>query len=334
MPEIGGYIEFEHYNGSMLHAGNGFLKLNSGRSCLAHLILSRNIKHITLPYFLCETVKETCEKYGVETVFYHINSDFDPDFNIDQEWKNTDSKSNFVYIVNYYGQLTEPKIHELSKAYNGKLIIDNAQAYFDKPVDNIDTIYTCRKFFGVSDGGILCTTSKSAHERYDRLEVDKSTDRMGFLLGRFEGKASDYYSKYISNNELFKTEPIKKMSKLTENLLRGINYDFVRDRRSDNYRILNNRLRSINELKLRKVSGAFAYPLLIPNGAEVKKRLIERKIYIPTLWPNVLEEVSKDSLEYRYAADLLPLPCDHRYGEKEMNYIADMVKDVISPNSP
>ena len=37
------------------------------------------------------------------------------------------------------------------------LIIDNAQAFFAKPLLGIDTFYSPRKFVGVSDGGILAT---------------------------------------------------------------------------------------------------------------------------------------------------------------------------------
>lgn len=43
MKEIGGYIEFETYHGSMLHS-DGIL-LNCGRNCLAYLICARQIKN-------------------------------------------------------------------------------------------------------------------------------------------------------------------------------------------------------------------------------------------------------------------------------------------------
>ena len=32
------------------------------------------------------------------------------------------------------------------------------------------------------------------------------------------------------------------------------------------------------------------YPLLLKNGHRIKQVLIQQKIYVPTLWPNVLEE--------------------------------------------
>ena len=81
--------------------------------------------------------------------------------------------------------------------------------------------------------------------------------------------------------------------------------------------------RDINELNLKSVYGAFMYPLLIQNGSEIRKTLQKEKIYIPTLWPNVLEECESDSLEYRYAADILPIPVDQRYGIEDMKYLVE-----------
>ena len=74
--------------------------------------------------------------------------------------------------------------------------------------------------------------------------------------------------------------------------------------------------------------GAFAYPLYIENGVEIRKRLIKRNIYIPTLWPNVLENMSTESLEYAWASNILPLPCDQRYTVEDMKYIIKCLQEV------
>lgn len=55
-------------------------------------------------------------------------------------------------------------------------IIDNAQVYFDVPLEGVDTLYTCRKFLGVSDGAFLYTDTLLSKE----LPLDKSYDRMFF----------------------------------------------------------------------------------------------------------------------------------------------------------
>lgn len=87
---------------------------------------------------------------------------------------------------------------------------------------------------------------------------------------------------------------------------------------------------NMNELKLKSVYGAFMYPLLIQNGAAVRKELQKERIYIPTLWPNVLEECPSNSLEYHYAADILPIPVDQRYEIEDMKYLVEVIKVVSS----
>lgn len=186
-----------------------------------------------------------------------------------------------------------------------------------------DTIYTCRKFFGVPDGAFLYTDSVSSEE----YPADESFNRMGFLLGRFERCASEFYSEYSDNNHMFAGEPIKKMSKLTENLLHGIDYDYVMKKRTENFSLYHDLLGDVNGLVLNRAEGAFAYPLLLDNAPELRKTLQKNKIYIPTLWPNVLDEVDEETLEYKFVNNILPLPCDQRYNTEDIIYISECIKN-------
>lgn len=314
MKEIGGYIELDRYTLPMLH--ENAKALNCGRNCLAYLIRARGIKKIALPYFLCDSVKKVCQKEGVQIRSYNINTQFVPESLELQE-------DEWLYIVNFYGQLNYEQTEFFFRKYK-RLIVDSAQAYFEQPLKDTDTIYTCRKFFGVPDGAFLYTDA----ELSDELTRDESFERMRFLLGRYERNASEFYEQYNLNNKMFADEPIKKMSKLTENLLHGIDYDFVKNRRTENYNFLFDSLSDTNRLKLKRIKGAFAYPLWIKNGAEIRRRLLEYKIYIPTLWPNVLNDAQEDILEYDMAENILPIPCDQRYSEKDMQYIIEVLLEL------
>lgn len=311
MYEIGGYIELDNYNLPMLH--ENAIALNSGRNCLAYLIKAKNIKTIFLPYFLCNSVTNLCKNFNLKICLYHIYDTPSP-----EELK---AECNaFLYIVNYYGQLDNNYIIELKKKYKN-IIIDNSQAYFQMPIDNVDTIYTCRKFLGVPDGAFLYTDAKLD----EKLEIDESYKRMVFLLGRYERTASEFYPEYVSNNKLFDSESLKLMSKLTNNLLHAIDYECIKSKRTQNYNYLLNKLKKINKLKTRSIEGAFAYPLYVKNGNEIRKRLIAHKIYVPTLWPNIITDELKDTLEYDMALNILPLPCDQRYNEKDMEYMVNFI---------
>lgn len=71
-------------------------------------------------------------------------------------------------------------------------------------------------------------------------------------------------------------ESVKKMSRLTDNLLHGIDYEMVA-KTTEKFRFLNIEFRDINILKLKSVNGAFMYPLLIHNGFRVRKKLQKEK---------------------------------------------------------
>lgn len=314
MKEIGGYIELDTCRHAMLH--EDAILLNCGRNALAYLLEAKGIKKLYLPYFLCDSVANVCKKYGVEVVFYHIGENWLPkDLVIDGDaW---------LYIVNFYGQITREDLARLAAAYRN-IIIDNAQAYFDAPLANVDTLYTCRKFFGVSDGAVLYTNSKLERS----LEIDESFNRIHYVLGRYERTASEFYEEAAQNNDIFDNEPIKEMSRLTKNLLRSIDYEYVKQVRTNNFAYLHEKLREVNKLNVRLIEGAFMYPLLIDDGMKIRKQLQQMKIYIPTLWPNVLEECEPDALEYKFAAEILPIPVDQRYGIEDMEYLVEVIRSV------
>ena len=316
MKEIGGYIELDKLRGTRQYSDS--LAFISGRSCLEYLIERKGIKKLFVPFFLCGTVMAVCDKTGIECEEYHIDDMFLPI--LEREIK----KNEYVYIVNYYGQLTEKSIIDLQKKYSN-LILDNAQAFFMPPIKGIDTIYICRKYFGVPDGAYVYTEELPLHD-YPR---DKSYDRMTFLMGRFEGAASEFYEEYKKNNKYFDDKPIMKISLISENLLSGIDYEYVKKIRSQNYEYLRKYFKRINGLNVNMVEGAFAYPLLIEEGQKVRTELIKRKIYVPILWPEVLENCSPDSREYCYASDILPLPVDQRYNLDDMKYMAECIEEIL-----
>ena len=314
MRAIGGYFQLDQLIDKPYH--KNLVELNTGRNALLYLVKAKKIHKIYLPYFLCNSVSDMLSKHGVNFEYYHIGKDFSPIF--EEKLKEDES----LYIVNYYGQITDDKIRKFKEEYKN-IILDNTQSFFQKPILGIDTIYSCRKYFGVPDGAYLSTNVVLD----EILEEDQSCSRMKHILGRFEGQASDYYNEFKKNDEAFKELPIKRMSKLTRNILGAIDYEKVIETRNRNFAYLHDCFGDRNILDIKSPYAPFAYPYYVENGIEIRKKLAEKKIYIPTLWPNVLKENNEDSIEYDYAANILPLPCDQRYGLDDMDKI---VKDACN----
>ena len=211
----------------------------------------------------------------------------------------------------------------MAKQYGKQLIVDNTQAFYAKPIKGIDTFNTCRKFFGVPDGAYLYTDFKANFE----IEQDVSYDRMSFLLKRLDLGAEAGYADFHEQSKRLVGQPIKRMSNLTAEMMRGIDYQAVASRRRENYKYLNEYLGATNQLQLPLADDAvpMVYPYLTDDKT-LKQRLISEKIFVATYWPNVLEWCKPDDVEFRLACSICHLPIDHRYDIKEMLMIVEIIK--------
>ena len=303
--EIGGYLEFEKYQGKEYHTG--CLKLNTARNCLKYLIEARKIKKLWLSRFNCSAVIDTCLNSNIDLKYFELDSKLRPI--LPSEYRPED----YVYVVNYYGQLSDIKYEHM--------IWDNVQAFFEKPMRGVDTIYTCRKYFGVTDGAYLYTDAKFERE----LVRDESYTRINYLVARLEKSGSEFYSAYQENEKKLDSLPLMKMSAFTENILKSIDYESIRKRREENFYFLHEQLGRFNKLDVAMPTGPFAYPFMIDNGGVLRKQLQAEKVYVAKLWPNVTDEK-----ERMIAENTLPLPCDHRYSRTHMQYIVELILNYLN----
>lgn len=313
--EIGGYFEYLEYDhGYEYH--EDCIALNSARNAFLYFVKTKNIKKVYIPFFLCDSIYRVCQKNNIVFECYHINKKFRPCFNKKL------GKNELFYLVNYYGQISDKEIHDFQTKYP-LLIVDNVQCFFKKSINDIPAIYSCRKITGVSDGGYLY--SKGIEKL--ALKQDDSFGRDKHLFGRKNENADKYYSDYISNEKIIDNLPLEYMSKQTKNIMRQIDNDKIIELRNKNFRCLSERLSSSNKIEVVFNDGPFAYPFYFENGDELRKILISKKIYVPLLWPNVLDEGNE--IEKEMAKNILPLPCDQRYSTEEMAYICDIIKKYV-----
>ena len=312
MKEIGGYLELDNFSNSAYYPDA--IRLNTARNALVYLVRAKNISKVYLPYYLCSSVCDVCVREGIDHEFYHVDKAFMPVLDVALK------DSEYVYIVNHYGQLKEDQIRACQGRYKN-IILDNVQAFFTQPIEGVDTIYSCRKFFGVPDGAYLISDAAPLP-----LETDVSFERARHILGRYDCEvASEYYGDFKKNEEVFDALPLMYMSRLTHNLLGAVNYARVIEAREKNWQALHACLGSKNKLSLDMPKAPYMYPLWVEDGVYIRKKLAEQKIYIPTLWPNVADSEANEA-EKEYAQNILPLPIDQRYTPEDMKRMGDAVQ--------
>jgi hypothetical protein len=316
MNEIGGYFELELSRGKEYHSD--LIKLNSGRNSLKYILKAQKPNKVYIPNYVCDSVLEPLEELNIKYEFYNIDEKFEIIQNIKLE------KNEKIFYVNYFA-LKSLYINKLVDIYFDNIIIDNTQAFFENPLKNIDTIYSPRKFFGVSDGGYL-STNKLLNQPF---ELDESYTNSVQLLGRIDKNASFFYVDYQIAEERLINQSIKKMSKLTQRILSSIDYERVIKKRKKNFIYLHEKLRNMNLINIPSDLNfvPFVYPLMTENK-NLRQKLIENKIYIAKYWNEVLERHFVSDIEKDFVNKVLPLPIDQRYNLDDMQRIVDVIEDV------
>lgn len=311
--EIGGYFNTEEYDGQPYHGG---IAVNTGRNAIELAIRMRGHKKVWLPFYSCTSMIQPMQRMGLPYSFYHIDEDFLPILTAEE------AEDACVIIINYFGLLTDV-LPRLVKRYCCT-IVDNTQAFFVYPLPGVDTVYSCRKFFGVPDGGYLCTNG-SAHLGQQDVSYLRTFPNMRFELGAAAG-----YGAFRENEQFLDNQPAKRMSKLTQNTMRSLAYSKIMHRRQANFSFLHHRLGKKNILSPSlqgHIAGPFCYPFIGEPG--LRDFLISQKIYVATYWQEVLARVESTDIEAYYTQKLIPLPVDHRYGESEMAHIADVISRYL-----
>jgi hypothetical protein len=314
MKSTGGYFGLELRAGE--HEHRNAIMLNTARNCLEYILLAKQYAKIYIPYYTCEVIIEPLKRNRIDFEFYHVNELLEP-----AKTYRLSANEAFLY-TNYFGFKNEA-VKQLSGVYGKQLVIDSAQAFFARPLEEIDTFYSARKFLGVADGGFLYT---------DRLlnktfEQDMSFDRMSHLLKRIDISAEAAFLDFRKNDDSLKDTPIKEMSKLTEHILRGIDYQTVKEKRMENFRVLDSELKKMNRLPI-DFSCNDSVPMVYPfwgNDDGLKQRLIAQKVYVATFWSNVFDWCREKDMDYVLAKNIIPLPIDQRYGKEDMQRIIDVI---------
>jgi hypothetical protein len=319
--EIGGYfaLDLENYN-NFPHADG--LMFQSLRNSLVYFLKSVNCSKIYIPYYCCPTIASELKHADISFSFYHINSRFEPEI----DTGNIMSDEYFFY-VNYFGQCDDVVTSLSKKILN--LIIDNSHSLFGSLPSAACHLFSPRKFAGLPDGGVMLCPS------YKIIEPDckdkTSIMRMNHLLLRASGSTISGYTEFKKNRITLQHQPSKSMSSLTRRLIKHIDWEQCKKVRTQNFLHLHQALRKYNHNNIsQNIVGAFCYPLFIPENdiGFFRSCLIEEKIYVPYLWP----EIDKDMLnaaEKDIKDSTLLLPVDQRYNFKNMEFIIKKVKDII-----
>ncbi len=321
MKAIGGYFELADYEEGGLFPHQDGVLLNTGRNALEYILRSiGEVKHLYLPYYTCEAVLEPIEKLHIPYTYYHINQQFEIVDDIQPK------QDEYIIANNYFG-IKDAYIQKLADKYGDKLIVDCAQAFFAKPLPGINAFYSTRKYVGVADGGVAYL-GNLPDDKVEVNETERSNEHDSHLLKRKQFGAEVGFADYQANEKKLDNQPIRLMSVYTKRILGHIDYNKVIVRRRKNFQYLQEALSTMNKLQLQALDTfvcPMVFPFMMDTERNLRKELIENKVFVASYWSNVKEWCNQKEWEYTLVENAVFIPIDQRYGKEDMQRIIEII---------
>jgi hypothetical protein len=316
----------------------------SGRDALFSILYvlraKFEIKAILLPDYLCKSIIDTALKLNYKLDFYKLNENL----TIDREKFILKTNKLVILIINYFGLIdVNEEIDWLKNKYpNIFIILDNVQAFFEmNKITDADFVFTSfRKTLPVPDGGWV----KSKYNLDPFWELKKSKNK--FSVYKLLGAILKYYSHQVEMpddfylNLFYEGEKLidsyslpRDISYYTLSIMNNIDLNKIKNGRCRNASLFQQKIENCGIKQLIKYNEGHVplfLPIMLSNKDLIKKKLEDKRIYLPSHWP-----VEKEFSEFLYMGSLvyqseLSLVIDQRYSTKDIEDYFDILIEIIN----
>lgn len=321
---------------------------SSGRGAITLLLkhIKPRFKTVLLPSYTCDSVILPFIEQGYSCYFYEIGEDLLP--NIESISSNKDIDI-FVHM-GYYGFPTNFNLLDIIdyfKAQSTVIVEDITHTLFSscKRFEGNDYyVASIRKWFGLPSGGLLASRGNSKsikskflyNENFSNMRKQALLAKSKYFKNGNETLKSFYLDLFAKAETLLdKDVEAYGIDNLSKDLIATLDVNWLIEMRKSNYEILSENLKDVNYVNAiftdipEEVCPMF-YPVYIKNYRnEIRKKLIEEKIYCPVHWtiPDRIE-IDKFNRSLEIYNTILSIPCDQRYVRSDMERVASVLKGL------
>lgn len=299
-------------------------------------------KRCLMPAYMCDSVFLPFRHRGWELIFYAVDNGLasvgEALFQLTLE-----TDPGLIFIHPYYGVDTCRGLRAQLAAIrkSGVLVMEDVtQSYYletaGKEADFV--VGSLRKWYAVPDGGFVASELSLAEDVLEAGEA-YAEERLAPLVQKWEylqgGKGQAEKASFLQRNRSLEEEldhyrGVRRISRMSAAILSGIDEEAARQKRAENQSFLYEELIGMRRIRSVLPMQGQEAPLYLPVYAkereDLQRFLAEHDIYAPVLWP--LGEENRNFLEgdeaYIYE-HMLALPIDQRYGDQEMERIAQVL---------
>ncbi len=310
-------------------AGHTFAAYWTARAALCALLKARRARRIWLPAYACSALAQAASSAGVEICWYGVDDCLSAD---EARLAEGLRSGDVALVIAYFGQSPASGLLALAASRPDVLWIeDRAQALaVDGPTWAEVALYSPRKLVGAPDGGLLVgrgalpTPESSASPVNAAPQLARLADPKGLA-------PETWYPGFQAQEAAFDATPLA-MSELTREVLEGINPAPLVLRRRENFAALAEALKDYGLWPDLEIAFApMVFPVRIADRDEVVRRMAAERIYCAHHWPDLPSPAEDFPGVHALNAELLSIPCDHRYGAEDMARVAEKLTALARP---
>lgn len=333
MSEIGGLLEYskDFFNKKKASYPNR-IYFKSGREVLRYLISNFGTKVLYIPSYFCDDVVVYLNKIsGLKIKRYQVDERFRINTKILSVIRGIKKQKMAFLIVDYFGHRDEKCkfIVKYLKKIGVDVIIDRTHSALNQYEDlSVFEFASIRKLFVNLPGAYLNTNKYEGCYRQLNLRSSLMLLKLksDYLVNGKSGLKATYLQKYRVQEKSYSkfTKSLCAVRSFkTSEVLKKANTHKMNYTRKTNYKILKDGLKQNGFFMLHpikyKVNEAPAFALLRCATHEIREELkmflTKNNIFCPVHWENGT----------RLSRLLLSLPIDHRYTDKDMQFVVSML---------
>jgi dTDP-4-amino-4,6-dideoxygalactose transaminase len=311
------------------------IRMINARSALWLLATKLKPKTVWIPSYTCDAVISAFEKAHAPVRFFPVDQRLRC---CDSDWIDHISRRDFVLRNHYFGSWNEdPSYTSVVRA--GAIVIDDAaQALLTPAKDSVAvfTVNSPRKFMGVPDGAYLMGEPQSMAVIHESLSLEPPPPQW-FQLSLSANRERSTFDRKGGSSEWFEKSrqveaemPIGRysMSEFSQKHIETMtDFEEIAAKRRENYLSLLAKLAPYALMPfLDEHVVPIGFPVRVPERDAVIKKLFASNIFPPVHW-NLRDVVPATFTEsHLLSREEMTLPCDQRYGEVEMERMAELVR--------
>jgi len=323
---------------------------STGRSAIKLILqnLTKKNKKALLPIFTCDSVIKPFIQEGYKVSFYNVEESLQINSEHLKECIEA-LNPDIVFFQSYFGFATLQNIRLIYNWIKNKdiIIIEDLTHCWLSNFDKRGADYyllSLRKWLEIPDGGAAICNDKNL---IFKKQLFKENDGLIELFTKAALMKEEYTKNldtslkpefrrlyYKAENLLDSEDEIYKISNLSKAIINSASLENIKSKRRNNFLLLLNNLKENSRVKT--IFGTLneeVVPLYFPvyvnlNRQKLQNYLAENEIYCPIHWPlpDIINRELTSNAEFIYK-NLLSIPCDQRYDEKDMQRIVQALVD-------